>query len=442
MVLIGKGDLLFDITYFFGSNLLNMYLPQEEDFDNTQSLEALSREVVEHKGDILIVTHLEKNVEEFLSAGGFLVNKDYFFFPALKPAFGKNLARQGCSAEEIADLWSVYNSIFYSPHGKCTPCHHPLYEAEITASGDVHTCCSAIMPFAIGNLRHAPIGKIWHSPRARLLRLSLLNGTAIFCTPENCGLLRVGSYTTEKNLPQVSDYPLIMNIAVDATCNLSCPSCRTDTLVEDRDAVRQKLQWLANLDEAFYHNVVDIYVAGNGECMFSQVYRSYLLDQLIPKFRGQLHIVTNGQIWNEEIMMKVTTVFRPEVLISIDAWEKETYEKLRRGGSYSRLMENIPKYVALKSQGKLAAVVARFVVQAHNFREIPQFIVNMRKLGVNRMELTRLVDGGSFSPEGFENNSLLNKDGTLQKTYVPFFTQQVWPLLGSDISADCAYLPK
>ncbi len=442
MVLIGKCDLLFDVTYFFGSNPSNTYFHQEEDFETAQSLATLSRQVAEHRGDVLIVTHLEKTVQEALSVEGFLVNKDYFFFPALKSAFGQFLARQGCSAEETAELWPVYNSIFYTPHGKYIPCHHPLYEAEITASGDVHTCCSAIMPFAIGNVAHNPVGKIWHSPRARLLRLSLLNGTAIFCTPEKCGLLRTGSSTLEKNLPQVSDRPLVINIAVDATCNLSCPSCRTSVLVEDQDAVGQKLQWLENLDEDFYHDAEDIYVAGNGECMFSRVYRSFLLDQMIPKFRGRLHLVTNGQIWNDELLNKITAVFQPEVLISIDAWEKETYEKLRRGGSYSQLLDNIKKYVALQAQSKLSAVVARFVVQVHNYQEIPQFIVNMRKLGVDRIELTRLVDGGSFSAEGFESNSLLNKDGSLQKTYLPFFAQHIWPLLGDDVSADRAYLPQ
>ena len=442
MVLIGKCDLLFDVTYFFGSNPSNTYFYQEKDFETAQSMVKLCRQVAEHRGDILIVTHLEKTVEEALSDEGFLVNKDYFFFPALKSAFGQLLARQGCSAEEATELWPIYCRMFYSSHGKYMPCQHPLYEAEITAGGNVHTCCSAIMPFAIGNVRHTPIRKIWHSPRARLLRLSPLNGTAIFCTPEKCGLLRAGSTALEKNLPQVSDYPLVINIAVDATCNLSCPSCRTGVLVEDQDALGQKLRWLEGLDEAFYRDVADIYVAGNGECMFSRVYRSYLLDQLIPKFRGRLHLVTNGQIWNDELLGKITAVFQPEVLISIDAWEKETYEKLRRGGSYSQLLENVKKYVTLQAQGKLSAVVARFVVQVCNYQEIPRFIRNMRKLGIDRIELTRLVDGGAFSVDGFESNSLLNKDGSLKKEYLPFFAQHVWPLLGNDVSADCAYLPQ
>ena len=66
----------------------------------------------------------------------------------------------------------------------------------------------------------------------------------------------------------------------------------------------------------------------------------------------------------------------------------------------------------------------------------------MRKLGIDRIELTRLVDGGAFSVDGFESNSLLNKDGSLKKEYLPFFAQHVWPLLGNDVSADCAYLPQ
>ena len=98
MVLIGKCDLLFDVTYFFGSNPSNTYFYQEEDFETAQSMVKLCRQVAEHRGDILIVTHLEKTVEEALSDEGFLVNKDYFFFPALKSAFGQLLARIGSAA--------------------------------------------------------------------------------------------------------------------------------------------------------------------------------------------------------------------------------------------------------------------------------------------------------------------------------------------------------
>ena len=442
MILIGKRELLFDITYFFGNHPVNRYFCQDEDFNTAHSLATLMDQVGQHQGNIVIITHLEEIVEKALLAEGFQVNSDYFFFSALRQAFVQAVTRQGCCASEAKNLWMIYNTIFYSPHGRYAPCHHPLYEAEITANGNIHTCCSAIMPFAIGNIQDTTIENIWRSPRAKLLRLSLLNGTAVFCTPEKCGLLRSGNSTSGNAIPQVSDYPLIMNIAVDATCNLSCASCRAGSLVEDRGSVQQKAQWLTNLDEPFYHNVTDIYVAGNGECMFSKVYKKYLLEEVMTKFQGNLHLVTNGQIWNDEIIDKITAKFCPEVLISIDAWKKETYEKLRCGGSYQKLLANIQKYVDLKDQGKLTAVVARFVVQVKNYREIPQFIVNMRKLGVTRIELTRLVNGGSFMAEDFENNSLLDENGIMQGKYRPFFAQSVWPHLNNDVFVDCAYLPK
>lgn len=50
MVLIGKYDLLFDVTYFFGNNPSNTYFHREEDFETAQSLAILSRQVTEHRG--------------------------------------------------------------------------------------------------------------------------------------------------------------------------------------------------------------------------------------------------------------------------------------------------------------------------------------------------------------------------------------------------------
>ena len=444
MVLIGKHEFLFDIIYFFGNNSSNDYLSQEKDFDTEHSLIMLVDQVSLHRGDIIILTHFEKEVEKTLSAKGFRVDKDYFFFSTLKLAFEKIVVRQGYSLSETLDLWEIYKKIFYSDHGKYAPCHHPLYEAEITTNGDMYTCCSAIMPFSIGNIKYDTVKKIWHSPRAKLLRLSLINGTAIFCIPEKCGFLNpnLSSFDSKTDTAQLSDYPLIINIAVDSTCNLSCPSCRNCVSVEDDESVQLKGKWLADLDESFYKKVTDIYVAGNGECMFSKVYKKYLLEELSVKFNGTLHLLTNGQIWNDEIITKITEKFQPEILISIDAWKKETYEKLRRGGTYLKLIENVQKYIALKKQGKLSNVVARFVVQRDNYQEIPDFIVNMRKLGINRIELTRIVDGGTFFAENFEKKSLLDKNGDMKSEYTSFFAQYVWPILDTDVSADSAYLPK
>lgn len=440
MIIIGKSDLVFDVAYFFGKQKNNQYITLTTDFENDESLSCAAAQIKEHPGEVLVCTQSESAVEQRLSLVGAEADRDYRFFSALQSAFNAVLNKYGVNADESERLWDIYRSIFYAPHGKYYPCHHPLYEAEISESGNVYTCCSAVMPFALGNIRDNTFKALWHSPKARLLRLTTLNGTAVFCSRERCGNLHRCEEKFQVKSEQVSDYPLTLNIAVDPTCNLSCPSCREGHIYESNESVCEKIGWLEKLDDELYRNVRDIYVAGNGECMVSRVYERYLLEQLPSRFAGRLHLLTNGQIWNDEIINAVTSAFCPEVLLSIDAGSKAAYETIRRGGQYDRLVLHLKKYIELKAQGKISCVVVRFVVQKANYTEIPQFIDNMRELGVDRIEFTRLVQGDAFTNDSFKDASLLNEDGVLRKEYVSFFKDNVWPRLNSDIAMDSAYL--
>lgn len=55
MILIGKRELLFDITYFFGNHPVNRYFCQDEDFNTAHSLATLMDQVGQHQGNIVII---------------------------------------------------------------------------------------------------------------------------------------------------------------------------------------------------------------------------------------------------------------------------------------------------------------------------------------------------------------------------------------------------
>lgn len=442
MIVIGNQSLIFDFVYIFGRKPANQYIELPVEYTDDAAFPFFRKVVEENPGNVVICAQNESDINRKFLVLGRRACTDYYFFSDLRHVFLAISLKQGIREEEAECLWQLYRKVFYAPHGRYLPCHHPFYEAEISSDGNVHTCCSALMPFAIGNIQQDNFRKIWHSEKAKLLRLSLLNGTAVFCSQEKCENLQFSAEVKEISNAQVSDDPLILNMAIDASCNLSCPSCRSSVISIGEEEIKRKQKWGADVEEILCSNLKHLYVAGNGECMVSKVYRDFLTNHVMFSFSGDLHLVTNGQIWNESMIQTILSRFRPEVLISIDAWRKETYEKIRRGGSYEKVHENIHKYVALKKRGLISDVVARFVVQESNYLEIPEFIDGMRQMGIDRMEFTRLVNGGAFAPESFIRSSLLNEKGKLKEKYDSFFEKNIWPRLGRDIRMDTAYLPK
>lgn len=440
MILIGRSQLLFDITYIFGKQSKNKYVALPKDYTEKEEFCALLEYVKAYPGEVLVLTHSQERFEHFFLEHQLLLGIHYFFFDSLKRPYFELLFKELCDPTIHETLWDIYRKIFYTPHSQFAPCHHPMYEAEITCSGKVFTCCSAVIRYDIGTLDTSSFKQIWHSPKAKLLRLSVLNGTAIFCSSEKCQNLISCKQKYIPRSEQVSDYPLVLNFAMDSTCNLSCPSCRRDIQVADRQTVLKTLHTIDGLDKDLYKYTKDLYVAGNGECMVSHVYQSFLENDVVNYFNGNLYLLTNGQIINDHIIKAITAKFRPAVLVSIDAGCKRTYEAIRCGGRYERLYDNIRKYVEYKKNGKIASVVARFVIQRLNYSEIPLFIENMRNLGVDRIEFTRLVNGGTFSDRAFESASLLDNQGKLKEKYLPFFRERVWPYIAKDVAIDRAYM--
>lgn len=442
MIIIGQSSLVFDFVYIFGRKPANQYVELPIECTEDAAFPLFQKAVEEKPGNVVICTQNESALKKKFELLELYAGTDYYFFSDLRPVFFSVLQKQKIGTEVAEHLWQLYRKIFYAPHGRYLPCHHPFYEAEISFDGNVYTCCSAVMPFAIGNIQQENFKNIWHSEKAKLLRLSLLNGTAIFCSLEKCENLRICTEMKRINNVQVSDDPLILNIAIDASCNLSCPSCRSSIISAGKEEIKKKRKWGAGIAEVLNSNLKHLYVAGNGECMVSKVYQDFLINHVMHYFSGNLHLVTNGQLWNDFLIQTIISRFCPEILISVDAWQKETYERIRRGGSYEKILENIKKYVALKKCGMLSGVVVRFVVQESNYLEIPEFIDGMRQLGIDRMEFTRLVNGGAFVPESFFRSSLLDEEGSLKEKYHSFFEKNIWPRLGQDIYMDASYLPK
>jgi MoaA/NifB/PqqE/SkfB family radical SAM enzyme len=121
---------------------------------------------------------------------------------------------------------------------------------EIEQTGNVYFCCPAWLPLVMGNAREQPAEKIWNSMAAQEVRKSIHDGSYRYCSKVHCnwisgrslpsreeelGKENVRSEAGEDRASLEQLYPLEMSkgpsqvvLSYDRSCNLACPSCRTD----------------------------------------------------------------------------------------------------------------------------------------------------------------------------------------------------------------------
>ncbi len=297
-------------------------------------------------------------------------------------------------------------------------CKKPFEFFEVAANGNAFCCCPGWLPKPIGNLQTHGFMEVWNSETAQEIRESILDGSFKYCRAQECPLIGSDSLPYKKDVSEphlqeaiankatvLKHKPKILNLAYDRTCNLSCPSCRTQAIVlkgKEYDA-KQKLQELLladGLDDAR-----KMIVTGSGDPFASRLYQS-LLKQLDSSQYPQLkiHLMTNGLLFTKEAWENWHKINKSikTVQISIDAASEATYSIVRRGGDFQRLLVNLEFISFLRSKKILDFVSLEFVVQQKNYQEMANFVKLGKDFDVDRVAFSRIRNWNTFSSSEFE----------------------------------------
>ena len=90
-----------------------------------------------------------------------------------------------------------------------------------------------------------------------------------------------------------------------------------------------------------------------------------------------------------------------KVLDGIDAAAAETYEKIRVGGSFARLRENLNFLSELRKSGKINEFIISFVVNALNYHEMKAFALMGEELGCDQVAFSYMSNWLNFSDEEY-----------------------------------------
>jgi hypothetical protein len=147
---------------------------------------------------------------------------------------------------------------FYKQTTKFSPknfvnkiCLEPFRTIEIDMKGDVGICgCAAWLPTRVGNMFRQSIGEILGSGLAQDIRASIGRGSYDYCNDVICNTITsdqlIGTESLNEHYqhavahPETWSLPQEIYLSGDATCNLTCPSCRTNVFKINEDQIEEQ----------------------------------------------------------------------------------------------------------------------------------------------------------------------------------------------------------
>ena len=132
-------------------------------------------------------------------------------------------------------------------------------------------------------------------------------------------------------------------------------------------------------------------MGSDGDPFASHVYR-YFMETTPERDNVKYSILTNGLMF-KDFHNKTPYVIENllELGVSIDGATEKTYEQLRLGGKWEKIIENLEFMAKLKHEIGFRFVL-HFVVQRDNYHEMEDIIQLGKKYNADRVCLNKLQD--------------------------------------------------
>ncbi|HEB71926.1 MAG TPA: radical SAM protein, partial [Nitrospirae bacterium] len=158
-------------------------------------------------------------------------------------------------------------------------------------------------------------------------------------------------------------------------CNLSCPMCFIDMPTKRKKGVMTMELFHSIVDSmAPYVNEIErVDLWSLGEPLLDH----HLFERIgLLKERGfcNLAISTNADLMDADRRRGLLESGIETIIISIDGIDKQTYEKIRHGADFDRVVSNTENIIKMRDEGDYdTRFIIRFIRQADNFDQWERF---------------------------------------------------------------------
>ena len=201
-------------------------------------------------------------------------------------------------------------------------------------------------------------------------------------------------YTFRDGLTSAFPSQLILDIT--EICNLACVHCPHPVFKESKYFAKRYLS--PELNEKMVHEVRDqsegdckyIRYTSNGEpLVHPQGYK--MVKYAVDNSNTFVCLTTNGTIMREKKTRQLLDSGIHMIDISLDAYNPDTYKKIRVGGDLEKTRANVLRLIDWVKQDNLdTKVIVSFVEQPENTHEIEQFQKFWTENGATKVIIRRL----------------------------------------------------
>jgi MoaA/NifB/PqqE/SkfB family radical SAM enzyme len=150
-----------------------------------------------------------------------------------------------------------------------------------------------------------------------------------------------------------------------------------------------------------------VQITGSGDPFASQHFR-YVIKRLTggdaPDVRIDLQ--TNGLLLKASWDDLALEGHVGWIIVSIDAVEPETYAILRQGGRFDALLENLDFLSQLRRTNRVKHVRLDMVVQALNYRQMPEVVELKRALGFDGVKFQMIRSWNTYTADEFAKHDI------------------------------------
>lgn len=184
--------------------------------------------------------------------------------------------------------------------------------------------------------------------------------------------------------------PVTLTIGTTLKCNLSCPMCvrRLNPKADDRPLSMSSDLYKKIASEVFPY-VKTVALSNSGEPLASENILEEL--EIARRYMADVVITTNGTLLDNDRLIDAVLKSSCALNISFDAAQKDTYETIRLGADYHKVLGNIERFIKLRKDRARPKLGFCIVLMKKNIREFVQWVELAASAGADYLKAVHMT---------------------------------------------------
>lgn len=189
-------------------------------------------------------------------------------------------------------------------------------------------------------------------------------------------------FTKNINESEILNALNINSLVIESTsrCNLKCEMCpRNSYKQENGDIDIELFKYISK----YINNNIDVNLAGWGEPLLHPKLEELI--KIIKRIGARVGFTTNATLLDTETSIELIKNGLDFIDFSLDGATQETYENIRHGSKFEKVILNIRNFIKIKEKlkSKTPGTSLTFVMMKKNIHELPLMVILAKELEID-----------------------------------------------------------